>query len=250
MGTLFFFETIPYFCTMQQSIYITIAIDGYSSCGKSTLAKALAEKLGFVFIDSGAMYRAVTLYCLRHDLIKDAKVDLEKIENSLANINLKFKFNQSTDKSDMYLNNENVEELIRLPDVAANVSIISTIKSVRKKLVKEQRKISQNTSIVMDGRDIGSVVFPNADIKFFITASQQIRTERRLKELTSKDIQITYDEVLKNIQERDHLDSTREESPLIKTSDAILIDTTHLTPEQQLSIALNYTSELLQKEHK
>jgi len=235
---------------MQQSIYITIAIDGYSSCGKSTLAKALAEKLGFVFIDSGAMYRAVTLYCLRHDLIKDSKVDLEKIENSLANINLKFKFNKSTDKFDMYLNNENVEELIRLPDVAANVSIISTIKSVRKKLVREQRKISQNTSIVMDGRDIGSVVFPNADIKFFITASQQIRTERRLKELTSKGVQITYDEVLKNIQERDHLDSTREESPLIKTSDAILIDTTHLTPEQQLSIAMNYTSELLQKEHK
>lgn len=234
----------------MQSKHVIIAIDGYSSCGKSTLAKALAKSLGYTFIDSGAMYRGVTLFCLRHGLITDGKADVENIENSLSKINLKFLYNPTTEKSDMYLNDENVEDLIRMPQIAENVSIVSAIKGVRKKLVSEQRKMSQNASIVMDGRDIGSVVFPNADIKFFVTASPEIRAERRLNELKQKGIDVSFSEIMKNILDRDHLDSTRLESPLIRTADSILIDTSHLTPEEQLEIALNYTSELLQKEHK
>lgn len=235
---------------MQQRKNVIIAIDGYSSCGKSTLAKALAKKLGYVFIDSGAMYRGVTLYCLRNGLIINGNANTELIEDSLPNINLKFHFNPATQKSDLYLNDEDVEELIRMPEIADNVSIIAAIKGVRKKLVAEQRKISQKVNIVMDGRDIGSVVFPDADIKFFVTASPEVRAERRLLELQMKGINISYEETLKNILNRDHLDSTRLESPLIRTSDSILIDTTDLTPEQQLNMALNFTSELLQKEHK
>lgn len=235
---------------MQHDKNVIIAIDGYSSCGKSTLAKALAKKLGYIFIDSGAMYRGVTLYCLKHNLINEGKVDLENLEKILPEIDLKFHFNDSLQKSELYLNGENVEELIRMPEIANNVSIISAIKSVRLKLVAEQRKMSENLSIVMDGRDIGSVVFPHADIKFFVTASPEIRAERRLKELQLKGVKISYAETLKNILERDYLDSTRLESPITKTSDSILIDTSCLTPEEQLNIALKYTSELLQKEHK
>jgi cytidylate kinase len=217
---------------------ITIAVDGYSSCGKSTLAKALAKSLGYVFIDSGAMYRGVTLYCMRQQLILHSKPQVDLIEQELDNIRLTFEFNEATASSDLFLNGENVERLIRLPDVAANVSKIATIKSVRHKLVEEQRAIGQDGGIVMDGRDIGSVVFPDAELKLFITAAPEIRAQRRKKELEEKGVIITLDEVISNLMERDMIDSTRAESPLIQVEDAIVIDTSELTREQQLDKAL------------
>lgn len=228
---------------------ITIAIDGYSSCGKSTLAKALAKKLGYIFIDSGAMYRGVTLYCLRHNLIVNGKPDIENIEKALHDITLNFIYNPQNEQADLYLNGENVEELIRMPEIATNVSKIATLKSVRHKLVLEQRKMGQNGGIVMDGRDIGSVVFPNAELKLFITATPEIRAQRRFKELSEKGIAISYDEVLQNLKERDFLDSTRDESPLIQTEDSLIIDTSDLTPEGQLALAYNYTQGKLLNTH-
>jgi len=226
---------------------ITIAIDGYSSCGKSTLAKALAKKLGYIFIDSGAMYRGVTLYCMRHQLILDGKPLNEKIEQALPFIKLSFIYNASTEKHDLYLNDENVEELIRMPDVASNVSHIATIKCVREKLVDEQQKMGQYGGIVMDGRDIGSVVFPNAELKLFVTASPEIRAERRLKELTEKGVSANFKTVLSNLVERDLIDSTRTESPLIQTKDAVFIDTSNLTPTEQLQLSLTFVHQVLEE---
>lgn len=226
---------------------ITIAIDGYSSCGKSTLAKALAKELEYIFIDSGAMYRGVTVYCLRNNLLPDGIPAVAEIETILGKIDLNFKFNPETKQADLYLNGENIEKLIRLPEVASNVSKIAALKNVRHKLVLEQRKMGNNGGIVMDGRDIGSVVFPTAELKLFITALPEIRAQRRYKELIEKQVETSYDEVLENLRERDYLDSTRTESPLIQTPDAIVIDTSDLTTEEQLNIALNYTLEKVQK---
>ena len=226
---------------------ITIAIDGYSSCGKSTLAKALAKELEYIFIDSGAMYRGVTVYCLRNNLLPDGIPAVAEIETILEKIDLNFKFNPETKQADLYLNGENIEKLIRLPEVASNVSKIAALKNVRHKLVLEQRKMGNNGGIVMDGRDIGSVVFPAAELKLFITALPEIRAQRRYKELIEKQVETSYDEVLENLRERDYLDSTRTESPLIQTPDAIVIDTSDLTTEEQLNIALNYTLEKVQK---
>ena len=226
---------------------ITIAIDGYSSCGKSTLAKALAKELEYIFIDSGAMYRGVTVYCLRNNLLPDGIPAVAEIETILGKIDLNFKFNPETKQADLYLNGENIEKLIRLPEVASNVSKIAALKNVRHKLVLEQRKMGNNGGIVMDGRDIGSVVFPAAELKLFITALPEIRAQRRYKELIEKQVETSYDEVLENLRERDYLDSTRKESPLIQTPDAIVIDTSDLTTEEQLNIALNYTLEKVQK---
>ncbi len=226
---------------------ITIAIDGYSSCGKSTLAKALAKELEYIFIDSGAMYRGVTVYCLRNNLLPDGIPAVSEIETILEKIDLNFKFNPETKQADLYLNGENIEKLIRLPEVASNVSKIAALKNVRHKLVLEQRKMGNNGGIVMDGRDIGSVVFPAAELKLFITALPEIRAQRRYKELIEKQVETSYDEVLENLRERDYLDSTRTESPLIQTPDAIVIDTSDLTTEEQLNIALNYTLEKVQK---
>ncbi len=225
---------------------ITIAIDGYSSCGKSTLAKALAKRLGYIFIDSGAMYRGITLYCMRHQLILDGKPLIEKIEKILPQIKLTFIYNSSSEKHDLYLNDEDVEELIRMPDVASNVSPIATIKSVREKLVAEQQKMGEYGGIVMDGRDIGSIVFPNAELKLFVTASPEIRAERRLKELTQKGIDTTFKIVLANLLERDLIDSTRKESPLIQTKDALFIDTSNLTQAAQLQLSLKYANQVLE----
>lgn len=225
---------------------ITIAVDGYSSCGKSTLAKALAKSLGYNFIDTGAMYRAVTLYCMRNGLIKDGVPNAEMIVDSLSDIRLDFRINSKTNNSDIYLNDENVEKLIRLPDVAGNVSKVASIKNVRLKLVAEQQLMGINGGVVMDGRDIGSVVFPKAELKLFITASPEIRTERRLKELIAKGIKISENEVASNIRERDHIDSHRKESPLLQTEDAIVIDTSELTPEEQYQIAFDYFKEKTQ----
>jgi cytidylate kinase len=216
---------------------ITIAIDGHSSCGKSTLAKSLAKKINYIFIDSGAMYRGVTLFCMRNQLIKNGTPLKEEVLKHLSEINLSFEYNTKTDKADLFLNDENVEELIRMPDVAANVSKIATIKEVRQKLVDEQQKMGANGGIIMDGRDIGSVVFPSAELKLFVTASNEIRAQRRFDELVSKGIQTTFQEVYDNLVQRDELDSNRSESPLIQTSDAVVIDTTLLTREAQLDLA-------------
>lgn len=217
---------------------ITIAIDGYSSCGKSTLAKALAKKLNYIFIDSGAMYRGVTLFCIKKSLIENNTPLVDKIIASLDEINLTFKSNSHTGHSDLYLNDENVEKLIRMPNVAQYVSKIASIKEVREKLVDEQKKMGTSGGIIMDGRDIGSVVFPNAELKLFVTAEPEIRANRRLKELIDNGVEITFEEVLKNLKERDYIDSTRTESPLTKQADAIVIDTSNLTPEEQLQKVL------------
>ncbi|MCE2682993.1 MAG: (d)CMP kinase [Cryomorphaceae bacterium] len=217
---------------------ITIAIDGHSSCGKSTMAKALSRELGYVFVDSGAMYRGVTLYCMQHGFIVDGEPDELAILANLDNINLSFEFNPVRGASDLLLNGENVEALIRMPEVAGNVSKIAALPFVRKKLVDEQRKMGENGGIVMDGRDIGSIVFPEAELKLFVTAQPEIRAERRLLELQQNHIETTFEEVLHNLTERDYLDSNREDSPLIQTPDAIVIDTSDLNREEQLHIAL------------
>lgn len=223
---------------------LTIAVDGYSSCGKSTLARALAKELGYTFIDSGAMYRGITLYCMRNGLFDGSAPKKEAIEKILDQIELHFSFNPETEIAELILNGENVEKKIRMPDVAANVSKIASLKSVRMKLVEEQRKIGSNGGIVMDGRDIGSVVFPNADLKLFITADPEIRALRRKAELEEKGVQTSTDEVIANLMERDLIDSTREESPLVQLEDAVVIDTTHLTKEEQLSVALQLVAAL------
>ena len=230
---------------MHSTTNIIIAIDGYSSCGKSTLAKALAKKMGYIFVDSGAMYRGVTLYCMRNNLITNGIPLIEEIEAKLNDMVLEFKFNPTTEKSDLYLNGENIEELIRMPDVASNVSKIASIKSVREKLVAEQQKMGLKGGLIMDGRDIGSVVFPNAELKLFVTAAPEIRAERRLKELLANGVETNFEDVFKNLVERDHLDSTRSESPLTRTNDAKVIDTSNLTPEGQLELAYNYSKEIL-----
>jgi cytidylate kinase len=222
---------------------LTIAIDGFSSCGKSTLAKALAKSLDYVFIDSGAMYRGVTLYCMRNGLITNGIPDAIGIEKCLSQIELHFEFNQEDKSAYLFLNGENVEQKIRMPDVAANVSRIAALKSVRQKLVQEQRKIGANGGIVMDGRDIGSVVFPEAELKLFITATAEVRALRRQKELEQKGVQMSPDEVIANLLERDLIDSTRTESPLVQVDDAIVIDTTNLTREEQLQLALRLVAE-------
>jgi len=212
-----------------------IAIDGWSACGKSTLAKQLANKLGYVYIDSGAMYRAITLFFLRQNI--DLSNAVEILE-ALRNINIDFRFNADAHHSDIYLNDENIEDLIRDLSVAEKVSDVAAIAAVRTFAVAQQQKMGNNKGIVMDGRDIGTTVFPNAEIKLFMTADSAIRVERRLKELTPKNPHITMEEVKKNLENRDHLDSTREISPLRKAADAIVLDNTQLTMEEQLEFAL------------
>ena len=217
---------------------ITIAIDGYSSCGKSTLAKALANKLNYIFIDSGAMYRGIALFCIQNNLVQNELILEEKLIKSLPSIKVSFKLNASNDKSDLLLNGTNVEELIRKPNVANIVSKVASIKEVRQKLVSEQREMGKDGGIIMDGRDIGSVVFPKAQLKLFITATPETRTERRFLELQSKDENITKEQVHKNLEERDYLDTHREESPLIQSKDAIVLDNTNMSQEGQLEYVL------------
>ena len=223
---------------------ITIAIDGYSACGKSTLAKDLAKKLSFIFIDSGAMYRGVALYCLQNNLFDvDSNPKQVGIIQALKNITLSFQL--INDNNCLLLNGKNVEELIRGTEVAAVVSKVATIKEVRVKLVMEQQKMGANGGIVMEGRDIGSVVFPNAELKLFITASQEIRAQRRFLELKSKGIEAKIETISSNLAERDLMDSSRKESPLIQVADAIVIDNSKLTREEQLDFVLNLVRNLL-----
>lgn len=216
---------------------LTIAIDGYSGCGKSTIAKDVAAALNYVFIDSGAMYRGITLYAMQNNLIQNGEVLKNELIEQLHQINIHFEKNGSG-KDCLFLNTVNVEDEIRKPAVAALVSKVATIKEVRQKLVQLQRKIGKNGGIVMDGRDIGSVVFPQAEVKLFVTAENNVRAQRRLDELKEKGIKTSLEEVLKNLEERDEMDRTRKESPLIQTDDAILIDTTHHTRESQLKHVL------------
>jgi len=224
---------------------ITIAIDGFSSCGKSTLAKALANKLDYVFIDTGAMYRAVAFYCLQKGFISNQHINKEEIVNSLNEIEIHFEKNDVTKKLDVFLNDLNIESKIRTLEISELVSKIASIKEVRQKLVAEQQKMGIKGGVVMDGRDIGSVVFPSAELKFFVTASPEIRAERRFLELKPTEPEITKEEVKKNLVERDHLDSTRADSPLIQVDDAILIDNSNLNQEEQLDLALKYVQERL-----
>ena len=223
---------------------ITIAIDGYSACGKSTLAKDLAHKLSYIFIDSGAMYRGVALYCLQNNLFDaDSNPKQVEINQELKNITLSFQL--INDNNCLLLNGKNVEELIRGGEVAAVVSKVARIKEVRMKLVMEQQKMGENGGIVMEGRDIGSVVFPDAELKLFITASQEIRAQRRYLELKSKGIEAKINEISSNLAERDLIDSSRKESPLIQVADAIVMDNSKLTREEQLDFVLNLVRNLV-----
>lgn len=222
---------------MHTSKKITIAIDGYSSCGKSTLAKALAEKLGYIFIDSGAMYRAVALYAYQNKWISATHFDQEALIENLKNIQLHFELNPSTQKPEIYLNNQNVAAEIREITVSSLVSTVASIKQVREKLVAEQREMGKKGGVVMDGRDIGSVVFPQAELKLFVTAQPAIRAQRRFLELKAIDPNITLEEIEKNLTERDEMDSSRTESPLIQTDDAVLLDNSNMTPAEQLEFA-------------
>lgn len=222
---------------------ITIAIDGYSSTGKSTIAKRLAKDLGYVYVDTGAMYRAVTLYAMRKLFVTDNSVNEEAVERHLAFIGLKFKFDEKLGYGQIYLNDENVEEEIRLMEVSRNVSKVAAITSVREMLVKQQQDMGREKGVVMDGRDIGTVVFPDAELKIFMTASSEKRAERRYKELKDKGVDVTYDEILHNVEERDHLDTTREDSPLVKAEDAVEIDNSNLGLEEQYEKVLKLAKE-------
>ena len=223
---------------MQKHKKITIAIDGFSSCGKSTLAKALAFELGYVFVDTGAMYRAVTLFCFRNNLINKDFVNQQSIIDHLNQIEIHFERNKETLKLEIFLNKEVVEREIRSLEISSLVSKVASIKDVRQKLVIEQKKMGEKGGVVMDGRDIGSVVFPHAELKLFVTASPEIRTERRFKELLSTEPNVTREEIRQNLEERDYLDSTRKESPLIQTEDAIVIDNSDINQQEQLELAL------------
>lgn len=206
-----------------------IAIDGHSSCGKSTIAKFIANNYGMRYIDTGAMYRAVTLYCMRNDIIKDQVVDINKLYKLLDNISISFEFNSLTKKSETILNGENVEELIRGIKVSENVSIIAKLKPVREKLIALQQEIGASKNVVMDGRDIGTKVFPEAKLKLFITADSKIRARRRYDELVKKGDDVTYNKILENLNKRDSYDSNREINPLLQAEDAVLIDNSDLT---------------------
>ncbi len=217
---------------------IIIAIDGYSSCGKSTLAKSLARELGYIYIDSGAMYRVVTLYALRNNQIKEGKPDVDALLDDLNSIAITFTFDSELERNTTYLNGENVEEEIRRLEVSENVSPVSAIREIRVAMVRLQQKMGQNKGIVMDGRDIGTVVFPEAELKIFMTADPEIRAQRRFHELIFKGLSITMDEIRENISSRDNMDQTRKESPLRKADDAIELDNSYMTPAQQLQWAL------------
>ena len=219
---------------------IIITLDGYSSCGKSTLARQLAQELNYVFIDSGAMYRAITLYFLRQHIDYNNTAQVQK---ALSEINLSFEYNPVTGQSDMYLNDENVEVLIREMVVSEHVSEVAALKEVREFGVAQQQLMGTRKGIVMDGRDIGTTVFPEAELKIFVTADPAVRVERRFKELYAKNPSITIEEVKRNLEMRDYLDSNREFSPLRQATDAIVLDNSDLTREEQLQVALNWAKE-------
>ncbi|MFY7810163.1 MAG: (d)CMP kinase [Flavobacterium sp.] len=215
-----------------------IAIDGHSSTGKSSTAKELAKHLNYIYVDTGAMYRAVTYFAFQKGLVSDNHLDTQKLIEELSNVHLKFVTNEVLGTSEMFLNNENVEKAIRTMEVSQLVSKIAAISEVRKKLVEQQQKMGKNNNLIMDGRDIGTIVFPNADLKIFMTANAQIRAERRYQELLNSGQKITFEEVFKNIEDRDFIDSNREDSPLKKAEDAIVIDNSFLSKQEQFEMIL------------
>ena len=212
---------------------ITIAIDGYSSCGKSTMAKDLAREVGYIYIDSGAMYRAVTLYCLENQLFTEGGIDTEKLETAMPGIQISFQLNPETGRPMTFLNGVNVEDRIRTMEVSNRVSPVAALPFVREALVKLQQYMGMEKGIVMDGRDIGTTVFPEAELKIFVTASAEVRAQRRYDELKAKGQEASFDEILANVKERDYIDQNREVSPLRKAEDAILLDNSHLSIEEQ-----------------
>ena len=214
---------------------IIIAIDGHSSCGKSTFAKAIAARLGYIFIDTGAMYRAVTLYALENSIIENGIVDEERIKSSLGDIDIDFRFNPQRGASDIYVNGDLVEGKIRGIEVSNSVSAVSSIGAVRQKLVAMQQQMGRNGGVVMDGRDIGTVVFPNAELKIYMTADAMVRAERRYKELTAKGDSVTIEQIYENVVSRDKADMSRAISPLRKADDAVVLDNSHMSVEEQMS---------------
>jgi len=224
---------------------ITIAIDGFSSTGKSTLAKQLAAALGYVYADTGAMYRAVAYFAMQHNLVSETHLDKAGLVAQLPNINLRFQFNPNLGFAEMYLNNENIETPIRTIEVSRMVSKVAEISEVRAELVEQQQAMGKDKGIVMDGRDIGTVVFPDAELKLFMTASSKTRAQRRFDELVEKGQHITFEDVLQNVEERDYIDTHREDSPLVKADDAIEIDNSSLSKKEQFDIVLNLVKEKL-----
>jgi cytidylate kinase len=218
---------------------ITIAIDGFSSTGKSTLAKQLAKQLGYVYVDTGAMYRAIAFFSMEHGYINADFFDKESLINSLPSIRLQFQFNADLGFAEMYLNDENVEKQIRTIEVSNFVSKVAEIPEVRTKLVEQQQEMGKNKGVVMDGRDIGTVVFPDAELKIFMIASPQTRAQRRYDELIQKGDVVTFEEVFKNVEERDYIDTHRSSSPLVKADDAIEIDNSNLSREEQFELVLD-----------
>lgn len=224
---------------------ITIAIDGFSSTGKSTLAKQLAKELEYVYVDTGAMYRAVTYFAMQNGYVSNDFFDKETLVNSLSAIKLHFEFNAELGFAEMFLNDENVELPIRTLEVSNFVSKIAEVSEVRAKLVEQQQSMGKNKGIVMDGRDIGTVVFPDAELKIFMTASPETRAQRRFDELVSKGQAVTFEQVLHNVQERDYIDTHRADLPLVKADDAIEIDNSYLTKEEQFSLVLELVEEVI-----
>lgn len=223
---------------------IIIAIDGHSSCGKSTMAKSLAQMLGYIYIDSGAMYRVVTLVALRKGLMPNGEPNVAKIISELKNIKITFQWDETLGKNTTFFNSENVEEEIRQLKVSQNVSPISTIAEVRHEMVKQQRENGLTKGIVMDGRDIGTVVFPDAELKIFMTASPKIRAQRRFDELKEKGQNVDFDEILQNVEGRDKIDSNRAVSPLKRADDALILDNSNLTREEQLKWTVEKVKEI------
>jgi cytidylate kinase len=223
---------------------ITIAIDGFSSTGKSTLAKQLANHLGYVYVDTGAMYRAVALYAMQNGFIGSDFFDKDSLIKSLPLIKLQFKYNADLGYAEMYLNDVNVETVIRTIEVSGFVSKVAEVSEVRSKLVEQQQEMGKDKGIVMDGRDIGTVVFADAELKIFMTASAATRAQRRYDELIQKGDSVSYEEVLKNVEDRDHIDTHRDDSPLLKADDAIEIDNSHLSRKEQFEVVLELINEV------
>ena len=230
---------------MSQKKKIIIAIDGYSSTGKSTLAKHLAKEIGYIYVDTGAMYRAVAYYAMKQGFIDKKHFDKEGLISDLDKIDLRFEFKTELGYAEIFLNNKNVESFIRSIEVSNMVSKVASISEVREKLVEQQQKISLDKGIVMDGRDIGTVVFPQAELKIFMTASAEKRAKRRYKEMIDNGVQIEYDTVLENVTSRDHLDTTRADSPLVKAEDAMEIDNSDMTVEETYALAMSYVKKKL-----
>ena len=222
---------------------IVIAIDGFSSCGKSTMAKALARNIGYLYFDSGAMYRAVALYCMQNGIIANGEIDIERLRAAMDNIKISFGTDEDTKAQITFLNGTNVENEIRSLEVSQQVSRVAALDFVRTALIDQQREMGKAKGVILDGRDIGTVVFPDAELKVFVTASAEIRAQRRYDELTAKGEQCNYDEILKNVLERDYIDSHREISPLTKAEDAIVLDNSNMTIAEQQEWLLKLTKE-------